>query len=402
MRRVVVNGRFFAQPRTGVQRYGVETLLALDRLLGRQPQLLADTAWQLALPRDAVDLPLLEHFEIQVLPLLTGHAWEQVSLAAFARGAYLVNANYSGPLLKRRQLITVHDAGVRAHAQTYTRAYRWFNGAMMALLAPRVDTLMTLSRFSAGELHRHFGLRRDDIVIARSGWEHARRDAADDADDAALLQRHGLTPGGYLFAVGSLKANKNFALIPRALQRLGDRLRLPVAVAGGRDARVFRGIETPPRDALRLLGYVSDAELYALYRHAAWFIFPSVYEGFGLPPLEAMANGCPVLAARSASIPEIYGDAVLYFDAHDAASLAACLEAVTAEGDAAQALRRRCVERAAARLALFTWEANAQILLERLVAVGATGLAGARRRSVDDGAAASVVPGLRSSSSSPS
>lgn len=400
MRRIVVNGRFLAQPLTGVQRYGVETLAALDRLLGRQPQLLEGTAWQLALPRDAVDLPMLEHFEIQLLPLLTGHAWEQVSLAAFARGAYLVNASYSAPLLKRRQAITVHDAGVRAQPQTYTRSYRWFNGLVMALLAPRVDTLFTLSQFSADELRARYALAREDIVIARSGWEHARR-GPPPTDDAAVLQRHGLTPGGYLFAVGSLKANKNFALIPRALQRLHDRLRLPIAVAGARDTRVFRAAESPAaRDTLRLLGYVPDAELYALYRHAAWFIFPSLYEGFGLPPLEAMANGCPVLAARAASIPEIYGDAVVYFDPHDPASLAERLQVVTADDDAARALRERCRTRAAARLAQYTWEANAQILLDRLLAVGAVAAGVDRRPSGRAEGAARALAGLHSSSPS--
>ena len=88
-----------------------------------------------------------------------------------------------------------------------------------------------------------------------------------------------------------------------------------------------------------------------LYRHAAWFIFPSLYEGFGLPPLEAMANGCPVLAARAGPIPEIYGDAVLYFDPHDPASLAALLREVTS-GSEAPALRRdELKQRAAACLA---------------------------------------------------
>ena len=101
MRRIVVNGRFFAQPRTGVQRYGLETLRALDQLLTRHPQFLESNRWELALPHDAVDVPLLENFEYCTLQFFTGHAWEQLSLAAFARGAYLVNLNYSAPLLKR-------------------------------------------------------------------------------------------------------------------------------------------------------------------------------------------------------------------------------------------------------------------------------------------------------------
>jgi glycosyltransferase involved in cell wall biosynthesis len=118
-----------------------------------------------------------------------------------------------------------------------------------------------------------------------------------------------------------------------------------------------------------MLGFVPDDELNVLYKHAAWFIFPSVYEGFGLPPLEAMANGCPVLAARAASIPEIYGDAVLYFDPHDAESLAAVLRDVM-RPDAA-VLREDLRRRANRCLAMQRWAANAEILLDRLIAVGA-------------------------------
>ncbi len=383
MRRIVVNGRFFAQPRTGVQRYGVETLRALDELLTRHPQFLEDIRWQLALPHDATGVPLLENFEIQTLQFFTGHLWEQFALATFARGAYLINVNYSAPLLKRRQLITLHDASVRVHPRTYSWSYRLLNSLLVGVLAPRVHSLMTVSHFSAQELKKHFALERNDIVVGREGWEHAR--VASEVDEAAVLRRHGLASGGYLLAVSSLKWSKNFGVIPRALELLGGQQRLPVAVAGGTDARIYQGITAPPRDAVKLLGFVPDEELSVLYRHAAWFIFPSLYEGFGLPPLEAMANGCPVLAARAASIPEVCDDAVLYFDPNDPASLAARLREVTTRADA-PALRETLKQRAAARLAIYLWDANARILLERLVRSGV--VAPARTSS------AATLPGL--------
>jgi glycosyltransferase involved in cell wall biosynthesis len=367
MRRIVFNGRFLAQPRTGVQRYGLETLRALDQLLSRYPQFLEGHSWELALPHDAQDVPLLENLEYRALQFFTGHAWEQLSLAAFARGAYLINFSYSAPLLKRMQLVTVHDASVRAHAQTYSTGYRLWNDLLVHTLAPRVHSVMTVSHFSAHELRRHYGLQRDDIVVGRNGWEHVR--AAPEIDEAEVLRRHGLASGGYLLAVGSLKSNKNFDVIARALHLLGDAVRLPLAVAGGRDARIYQNVGALRPDAMKLLGFVSDEELNVLYRHAAWFIFPSQYEGFGLPPLEAMANGCPVLAARAASIPEVYGDAVLYFDPADPASLAACLRDVTTRSDA-PALRETLKQRAAARMAIYRWDANARILLDRLVRSG--------------------------------
>jgi glycosyltransferase involved in cell wall biosynthesis len=373
-RRVVVNGRFLAQRHTGVQRYGLQTLCALDRLLGQRPALRQGTRWQLAVPHDAHEPPGLAHIELHRLPLLRGHAWEQLTLRAHAKGAYLVNTGYSGPVFKREQCITVHDAAVRAQPQTYSRLYRWTHDLLLKTLAPRVDTVMTVSRFAAQDIRQRYALERDDLLLARPGWEHVNAAAEIDAiADSAVLQRHGLRAGAYLLAVGSLKPSKNFGLVPQALQRMTrQQPRLTLAVAGECDRRLFPDVGAGAGgDSVRWLGFVADADLRVLYRHAAWFIFPSLYEGFGLPALEAMAAGCPVLAARSSSIPEVCGDAALYFDPHDPQSLAHVLDRVTADEPAAAAWRAQLRERARARLAHYRWSVNAEILVQRLIAVGA-------------------------------
>lgn len=354
--RVVINGRFLAQVATGVQRYARETLLALDRLLADEPGLRTRLAFELAVPGGA-DVPALAHMAVQRLPLLRGHLWEQLALPWHARGAYLVNFSYSGPLVKRRQLITVHDASVAACPQAYAAGYRRVHDFLVRALRDRVDTVMTVSRFSRDELARRYGIRR--ALVGLEGWQHAL--AADDG--SALLTRWQLEPQRYLLAVGSAKPHKNFALIEQALALLDD-LPLTVAIAGADDIDIFRrGRPLGPR--VHALGFVSDAELSALYRHAAWFVFPSLYEGFGLPALEAMANGCPVLAARAASIPEVCGDAALYFDPHDPQSLAALLRRVAAE----PALRDAVRARAAGPLAHYSWAGNARILVRRLLAL---------------------------------
>lgn len=353
--RVVFNGRFLTQEQTGVQRYARETLLAFDALLARRPDLRARLPAQLAVPRGAAPLPL-RHVPTCLLPRLQGHAWEQLSLAWFARDAFLVNFNYSAPVLKRRQLVTLHDATVAVHPQTFSRAYRAVHRLLIGALRHRAEVLMTVSAFSRDELARHYGVRRP-MLVGREGWEHA----VARGDAAATLARHGLEPGRYLLAVGSTKPNKNFALLGHALARLPG-YPLTVAIAGARNTRVFRDAPVPP-DGVRLLGFVSDAELGHLYRHAAWFVFPSLYEGFGLPAIEAMGNGCPLIAARAASIPEVCGDAALYFDPHDADSLAAVLRQVSEQ----PGLRDELNHRAAARLALYSWHANAEILAAALL-----------------------------------
>lgn len=356
--RVVVNGRFLAQPQTGVQRYARETLLALDRLLASRRAGLPDgTLVQLAVPRGTA-VPALSAIQTVVLPRWRGHLWEQLSLAWFARGAVLVGFSYSGPVVKRRQLITVHDATVAAMPSCFSSRYRLVHNTLLALLRRRVAAVMTVSEFSLQEIARHFGIT-GRVVVGREGWAHAVA-APDGTDDAAVLQRHGLRPGGYVLFVGSLKPNKNLGLLPRVLDALPD-FPLTIAVAGAADPRVFNQAQALP-DAVRLLGFVKDAELGLLYRHAAWFVLPSLYEGFGLPAIEAMGNGCPVLSARAGSLPEVCGDAALYFDPLEPASLAGLLRRVVQE----PGLREAAVSRHGARLAHYTWEHNAEILAREI------------------------------------
>ena len=353
--RVVFNGRFLAQVHTGVQRYAAETLLALDALLAARPELSAGWQFELAVPDAARALPLTCIRRVHV-PGPGGHLWEQWPLLRHSHGAFLVNFNYSGPLLKRRQLITIHDATVRAMPQAFSRAYRWVHNAMVSVLGRSADSVMTVSEFSRDELRRWFGLRREDIVVGREGGEHAARPA----DDAAVLRQHGLESGRFILGVGSVKPNKNFDLVGRAM-RLLPGYPVPVAIAGAKDIGIFRDASARA-DGFRFLGFVSDDDLSALYRHAAWFVLPSLYEGFGLPAVEAMANGCPVLAARAASIPEVCGDAALYFDPQDPASLADVLQRVAQHPE----LRGRLVAAGRERLTRYHWRANAQILLDHL------------------------------------
>lgn len=355
--RVVFNGRFLSQVRTGVQRYATETLLALDELLD-DPARPSNLAFELAIPPDASPVPL-KHIRCVEVGKRTGHLWEQIDLWRHARGAYLVNFNYSGPLLTRRQLITIHDATVRAMPQAFSRAYRWTHNVLVSVLGRTAQAVMTVSAFSRDEIQARFGLSRGDIIVGVEGGEHV---LGSDADEAAVLRKHGLRAGQYVLGVGSVKPNKNFELIAQAMKLLPG-FPWPVAIAGAKDIGIFKDASNLD-DSFVFLGFVSDEELSVLYRRAACFVFPSSYEGFGLPAFEAMAQGCPVLCARAAAMPEVCGDAVLYFEHDDPASLADAL--IRFERD--PTLRETLVVAGSRRLNDYNWRRNAQILLDHLMA----------------------------------
>jgi glycosyltransferase involved in cell wall biosynthesis len=360
--RVVFNGSFLAQPHTEARRYAEETLRAVDGLLDESPGPHRQARFELAVP-GATAAPALAAVHVTHVPGCTGHRWEQWALRRHARGAFLVNFSDSAPWFKREQLVTLHDAAVRATPEQFLRKDRWWRSARMAWLGQHARSVMTLSNFSRDELQEHFGLTRTDIVVGVQGGEHARRPA----DDAAVLQRHGLAQRGYVLCVGRDTPNANFAIVARSLA-MSPAIPWPAVLATARDAGMSP-LAGQPTDHLRRLGTVPGDELAALYRQAACFVLPSLYEGFGLPALEAMANDCPVLAAHAASLPEVCGDAALYFDPHDPCSLTAQLSRLATEPP----LRHELTAAGHARLRHYHWAHNARILLDHLDTLGVTG-----------------------------
>jgi glycosyltransferase involved in cell wall biosynthesis len=177
--------------------------------------------------------------------------------------------------------------------------------------------------------------------------------------DEGVIRRLGLRPRRYMLAVNSHSVHKNVAGFARAATLL-DRADYDVVLAGGVNTRVFRGGWNLPESRLRMTGYVSDSELRSLYESAACFVYPSFYEGFGLPPLEAMACGCPVVVSRAASLPEVCGDAAVYCDPRDPVDIARAIDQVLADAAVQEDLRRRSLARARS----FSWRRAARTMLE--------------------------------------
>lgn len=344
---IFINGRFLAQRVTGVQRYARETLFALDRLLadGEGP----DAAVTLLVPR-GTQPPKLNHIAVEQKGALSGHLWEQLELPWYARAGALLNFGFTGPVAKTDQLITIHDAAVVRTPGAYSRRFRAWYRFVVGVIAARAPMVLTVSGFSASEATTCFGVAPDRLRVMSEGWQHLERVQP----DMRILDRHGLRGTPFALAVSSPTPNKNFGAIASAIGLLGEAAPRCVVV-GAIDTRIFRHDESA--EALLHVGYVSDAELKALYQHASCFIFPSFYEGFGIPPLEAMACGCPVIASTAQAVREVCGEAAIYFDPSSPRQLARRIRALFADS----ALQARLRAAGLCRAGTFSWRRAAQL-----------------------------------------
>ncbi len=359
--RLFINGKFAAQRTTGVQRYAACLVQALDRLLARLP---APPRCELLLPPGAQPLRL-RHIGVRELPAprwaparLRLHAWEQRSLPAAARTGLLLNLSGSAPWFAGAQLATLHDAALWDQPLAYTPIFRFWYRRLFGHLVRRPGPRLVPSVFSQQRLAAALGVPAGRFQVVPGGGDALQTVSA----DPQALARQGLQPQGYVLAVASANPTKNLAALQRSWAALTAAQRGPcvLVLVGGAAPAVFsasRGAVPPSAQAghpgpVRPLGPVDDAELKALMSQALGLVCPSVYEGFGLPPLEAMACGCPVAAARAAALPEVLGEAPLYFDPHDEADITRALAQLIGDAD----LRTRLGARGLAQAAAHTWD----------------------------------------------
>lgn len=338
--RIVINGRFLTQGITGVQRYALELVKALDGLLHSGEIDSSHCKVEIIAPQGAKD-PGLNHIVFRQAGFLKGQLWEQFELPLLTRNALLINLCNTAPLAKRNQFITIHDTAVWAVPHAYSFAYRAWYRLLLPNIAKVSKHIFTVSQFSKKELTRWLGVSEKKCYVLKEGREHIESVIPDDS----IIAKHQLVGKPFVLAVSSLSPNKNFRAIVQALEWLGD-AQFDLVIAGGTNPRVFANETQHMPDFVKHVGYVSDAELKSLYENASCFVYPSLYEGFGLPPLEAMTCGCPVIVSEKASLPEVCGDAALYCDPLDPQSIATQIKKIMSQPDLRSDLSYRGLKQA--------------------------------------------------------
>ena len=296
--RFAINGRFYGQPVTGVQRYARAVVAALDNILKQE-----QSSATLFTP-PGLEPPVFGAIKHSSIGVGSGHLWEQ-SVLPLRSGLRLLNLCNTAPVLRTDQIVCIHDANVFRSPDSYSRAFGTFYRRLLPLLASRAARIATVSKDSARQIAEYLPLSEGDIAVLPNGHEHA---LLWNPDLAAVPKDTG-SSRPFVLVLGSRARHKNLGLLLGLAPAL-DAMGLDLFVAGGADA-IFATVAENQHANVYRLGTIGDNDLAFLMDRALCLAFPSITEGFGLPIVEAMARGCPVVSSDRASMPEVCGNAAL-------------------------------------------------------------------------------------------
>ena len=340
MRGIALNARFRVHNVTGMQRYAIEISRRLSDIL------------------ESIDPP-------GGLRGPAGHAWEQLYLPMAVRGRLLWSPNNTGPVAVGHQICTIHDLIPLEHPEWFSRKFSAWYQYLLPRLARRAAHLIAVSEYTKFRLQELLQIPAGRITVIPNGVDPSFHTAAPERIVEARTAL-GIGSGAYLLCVGSVEPRKNIVRLLEAWRIAQSRVAgdVTLVVAGGSGmSGVFSEVllgNLPAR--VHFTGYVPERHLTALYSGATAFIYPSLYEGFGIPPLEAMACGVPVITSNVTSLPEVTGGAAILVDPTKPDDMAEAIVELFENED----LRRQLIPKGLARAAFYSWD-DAAIATRKLL-----------------------------------
>lgn len=342
---IFVNSRFLTQKVSGVQRYAIEVSKQLKKLY---PELRFIT------PKNIIHKELSDLLEAVEYGTLTGHLWEQIELPRYLKEnnmPLLINLANTAPVSYSNQVITICDLSFLRNPKWFSRKFYFYYKFLIPQIARNSLKIITISEFSKNEIVNLLNVHEGKIKVIHCGTAEEFVNLKDNNSVIDNRKR-------YILSVSTLDPRKNLESLILAFRKLKvpD---LQLIIVGSKN-NVFTGnkltnLINADRNII-FTGYVSDRELKSLYRNAELFVYPSLYEGFGLPPLEAMVCGVPVVVSNTASLPEVCGDAVYYVDPYSVESIAEGIYMVLTD----EGLRQGLIQKGLERAKLFSWEKSAK------------------------------------------
>ena len=339
---IYINGRFLTQPLTGVNRFAYE----LTRALIQQ----------------GVDIivvcpkkKLISDYDISIFSIIkygfgTSHVWEQFSLPFFFVGKsdyLLLNFTGAGPVVISNKITTIHDLAFLENPSWYSKAYVMLYKFLTPLSAKTSKCILTVSDFSKKEIINKLRVDGEIIKVIYNAATICEK------ENKSILSK---VPESFLLAVSSIDPKKNFGRLVSVFSKLPD---FNLVVVGGWRKTFGEVNVSLIENNVFFLGRVSDAELTSLYKKATAFVFPSLYEGFGIPPIEAMSYGCPVIASDIKVMHEVCGEAAIYVNPTDEDDIRDKILQISNNPSLLSTLCRKGHE----NIKRFSWEKSAQELV---------------------------------------
>lgn len=340
---LIINARFLTQNISGVQRYAIEISKQIKKL---------NPSVRFVSPKNILDKDLAENLGVEIFGKLKGHLWEQTELPLYLKkngNPLLLNLCNIAPILYKNKVLVLHDVAFERFPKSFSWKFRLFYQMAIPILVKTSKKIVTVSEFSKKEISEIYGYDSNLISVI---WN-----AVSDEFNPFKSQIN----EKYILAVSSLNFQKNFHSLIKAFNLLGGDVKLYLIGAINKnfaDHKLLYEIESNPN--IIFLGRVSDLDLIKYYSSALVFAYPSLYEGFGIPPLEAQACGCPVLVSNAASLPEVCGDSALYCDPKNIDDMVEKMK-VMLENDV---LRKHFVVEGFKNIARFSWETSAKKILK--------------------------------------
>lgn len=344
---IYINARFLTQKTTGVQRFAIE--------ISKQLKLLLPGVTFIS-PKNIIQKELADYFEVETCGNFTSHLWEQIELPIFLKkkkNPLLINLGNTAPLFYKNQLVSILDLSFIINPKWFSKSFSLFYSFVIPKIAKRSLRIITISENSKKDIVEIIGINESRIDVLYC-----------DVPSEFRANNHLKLPniyGDYILAVSSLDPRKNFGRLIEAFNKLN----LPTIklVIVGSVNKVFSDVNIKKliqdNQLITFTGYVDQDELPSLYKNAKLFIYPSLYEGFGIPPLEAMICGCPTIVANVASLPEVCGDASYYVDPYKIDDISHGMKEVTSN----EILRDELIAKGYKRVSHFNWESSGKQLV---------------------------------------
>ncbi|MFC7290651.1 glycosyltransferase family 4 protein [Hirschia litorea] len=287
--------------------------------------------------------------------------WQQMILPSMASDKFLLSFCNIGPMFKSNAAVFIHDANVYESPISFSANFVRYTKFLNKMMGRNARRIYTVSSYSAEALQRHNIAQADHIKVIHNGVDHVLRTPS----SLAILEKYGLTKNGYVLGLSNSYKHKNMRVVMDVFDplKMTQDIEMPLVLFGPDVKETFQdeGIESSKN--VIFTGYIPEGERRALYENALCFVYPSKHDGFALTPAEALRLGCPVIATRSASIPEICGDSVLYVSADNSNEWH---EAIISLRDNAEMRAEYCA-RGPFQTQFYTWDKSARNLLDDLL-----------------------------------